>query len=340
MGKLSGIKKALDMSKEARMKRARDMGFDTDNVYTHSGRSFDEIKKSGFVQGKYQDGGLFDGVFASPGDSSRYGGGDVETQFVFRRPVADSRDIDLDYDKSMATLKKEYPDESDEFYENLYEWAAEDRSDPWDNNILEQHGFADPGEASWEAQRLRGRIAADQAFDAISMSDEFGDTSVLIPAGSKARSVNAAFDPAKKDSANLLAGASAAAVGTGAMLGADDADASAQIIEYQQAQEVKRRGQQFLQRRRAKQDHFKGLREGIYKALELAEMPQQGLMALTRLGYDMATGNENALQNAARVATQRVDDTAQEFGDYVYDQTGSPAAATAGYVGANVLSPL
>lgn len=185
--------KGLDMSKEARMQRARDMGFDTDELYTHSGQRFEEIKPEG----------LFDGVFASYGDTSEHGGGDYETSFIFRRPVAGARDWSLDYDQSMETLKREYPGESDEFYDTLYEWAAEDKADPWgDENILENHGF-DAGEASWEAQRLRGRIAVDQGFDAIAMSDEHG-TSYLIPSGSKAKPIDSVFDPDESGSSNIM----------------------------------------------------------------------------------------------------------------------------------------
>lgn len=215
------IKKAedaglLDMSEAARMERARELGFDTENVFTHTGGEITQIDK----------GGLFDGVFAVSGDEGYGLGGDVETKFIFKNPVASSGDSDFDYDKAIQTLKKQYPNQSDEFYDDLYSWTAEDKADPWSNNILEDLGFDDPGEASWEAQRLRGRIAHDQGFDAVAMNDETG-TSYLIPSGSSARSIKAAFDPAKKESGNILASVIPAGIGLGA-LSFSSQDASAE----------------------------------------------------------------------------------------------------------------
>lgn len=100
-----------------------------------------------------------------------------------------------------------------------------------------------------------------------------------------------------------------------------------------------RRATAFLQRRRARNPQFQALKQAVFAGLEKLDMPQQGLMALGRLGHGLVTGDENALQNAAQVATQPIEQSAQQFGDYVYDETGSPAAATAGYVGANIASP-
>lgn len=70
----------------------------------------------------------------------------------------------------------------------------------WLSNAI---GVSDPGDASWELQRVRGRIAADLGFDAVDMYDETG-TSSLVLGGRNVRNVNAAFDPQFKDSSNLL----------------------------------------------------------------------------------------------------------------------------------------
>ena len=128
---------------------------------------------------------IFHGIFASPGDVSEYGG-KFNHRYIAKN-IAKSGDADLDYDKSIATLKKEYPDLDDDALNSLYEITAEDGNIfDLSNNPLEEFGYEDLGEASWEAQRIRGKIASDQGYDAIQMDDEFG-TSYLIPSGSSAK---------------------------------------------------------------------------------------------------------------------------------------------------------
>ena len=199
--------KDLPMDTASRMERAEYLGYDLGAPLEHSslGGPFQGFEEVGMK-------GNFDGVFASPAYSLK--GADESYTFVGRN-IADEGDADLDYDKAIETLKREYPGESEDFYDDLYDASAGDRFDPWDENILGKHGY-EPGEASWEAQRLRGRIARDQGYDAVAMDDEFG-VSYLIPAGSKARRVEAAFNPAKKESRNLLASLASGSVGLGAL---------------------------------------------------------------------------------------------------------------------------
>jgi hypothetical protein len=199
----------LPMDQASRMERAEYLGFNVDQTFTHGSPDeiIDEIKK-----GNGDPFNKFDGLFASEGDISEYGG-KFQHSLVARQPVADAGDVDLDYDKSIDFIKKEFPDADEDEIEDLYSIIAEDKNVfDMSSNPLERHGFDDLGEASWEGQRLRGQMANEQGFDAISMSDEFGE-SFLVPAGSKARNIKAAFNPANKDSANLLAGGAAAAVG-------------------------------------------------------------------------------------------------------------------------------
>ncbi len=209
------IAQSLPSDTASRMARAEEMGFDLDNPITSSGEDITEI-----VTGYNTPGGgvnRFDGVFGSAGDRSKHGAGDIDTTFVTRRPTAGSRDVDLNYDQSIKTIKREYPDATDAEIDLIYEIAAEERNIfDMGSNPFARFGYDDLGEASWEGQRIRGRIAADQNFDAITMIDEHGE-SYLIPAGSKARSIKAQFDPTKKNSANLLAGTAAAAIGLNAM---------------------------------------------------------------------------------------------------------------------------
>jgi hypothetical protein len=205
-----------------RMARAAEQGWNVADTYTHSGGDIKTINK----------GGLFDGIFASQGDESLHGFGDVDTTMIMRRPVAGRGDFDLDYDQAIKTIKSEYPSATDDEVDAIYELAARDKNIfDADINPFESRGFSDLGEASWEAQRIRGRIAADQGFDAIAMSDEHG-TSYLVPSGSQARSINADFNPANRESSNLLASVAgavpyvAAGLGGAAALAPEQAQAS------------------------------------------------------------------------------------------------------------------
>jgi len=203
----------LPMDASSRMERAKYLGFDVETILTHG--SPDEVITE-IRKGNGDPFNKFDGLFANKGEVSEYGG-KFQHSFIPERPIAGSGDIDIDYDQAMDFIKKQFPDADEDELDDLYKIIAEDKDVfDMDNNPLERFGFDDLGEASWEGQRLRGQLANSQGFDAISMSDEFGE-SFLIPAGSKARNINATFDPSKKGSGNLLAGVGGAAVGVSAM---------------------------------------------------------------------------------------------------------------------------
>jgi hypothetical protein len=142
-----------------------------------------EIKKGGL-------GNIFDGVFASVGDASEYGGKKQIQYKVDKNKLMSSGDSDVDYDSAISFIKEEYPGADEETVDALYEVIAEERNIfDMSVNPLEDFGFNDLGEASWEGQRLRGKLAVKQGFDAVEMDDEFG-TSILVPFGSKAEIIN------------------------------------------------------------------------------------------------------------------------------------------------------
>ena len=204
---LSAVDKGLDMSKEARMARAKAMGYDTETIYSTNSidEKLSEIKKKEDIGNL--GGGVFDGIFLLEGDEGGNRGYPYTHQFIAREDkVAGKRDRDLDFNKSMAYLTKEYGNDLDETeLERLYDLTAYDE-DIWDggNNVLEKIGYDDLGYASWEAQNIRGKLAIDQGFDLIAMQDEEG-ISYFAPYGSKIRSINAAFDPDNQSSSNILA---------------------------------------------------------------------------------------------------------------------------------------
>lgn len=213
----------LPMDAVSRAERAKYLGFDTETILTHGSpdKVINEIRK-----GNGDPFNKFDGLFASKGDISEYGGA-FQHSFITQRPIAGIGDTDIDYDQAMDFIKKQFPDADEDELDDLYKVIAEDKNVfDMDNNPLERFGFDDLGEASWEGQRLRGQMASEQGFDAISMSDEFGE-SFLIPSGSRVRNIDAEFNPAKKDSPKLLAGIGAGAIGLNSV-SPNEAQASAQ----------------------------------------------------------------------------------------------------------------
>ncbi len=186
-------------AKSQRIKKAERLGYN--NIVTHNGYEKDVTvrKRSGAFE-------KFDGIFASYGEESKYGNGAHETTFVLKEEaVAELGDTDLDYSKSMSFLKKEYPNLLPDQLARLYDLTADDENiwDEEDNNPLAEYGFSDIAEASWEYQNIRGKIAADQGFDAVEVDDEFG-TSVFIPFGSNAKKLSSSiFDNVDKHISSL-----------------------------------------------------------------------------------------------------------------------------------------
>jgi hypothetical protein len=165
--------------------------FDFDMPLTHE--SSDE-NFTGEITSKSKQGAfaLFDGVFSLHGDTgAALGKGGFEVTYYPRKgKVARMGDLDLDYDQAMETIKKEYPSANEDDLDSIYNLSADDDNIyDYDTNPLEEFGYDDLAEASWELQNLRGKIAVSQGYDAIEMSDENG-ISVMIPYGSKAITTN------------------------------------------------------------------------------------------------------------------------------------------------------
>lgn len=70
------------------------------------------------------------------------------------------------------------------------------------------------------------------------------------------------------------------------------------------------------------------------------DMPSQGVYGLMRGGYGVLSGEGDPMAQAARVAQQPIDQTSQQFGDWIFDRTKSPAGAALGYGVANLWGPI
>jgi hypothetical protein len=179
-----------------------------------------------------------------------------------------------------------------------------------------------------------------------------GDVLVSID-GKGLRYSDAAFAPAKKDSANLLAGTAAAGIGTGALLGSDEANASIlgrdeQALIEQAVAERSRRANRYIRRRQnggrspQLQKQINTLKAAIFAGLERMDMPMQFMQGQTAFMRSLAEGDgiQGALTEGLRQGMQPIEQNAYERGAEAADVTGSPAVGTAVNVLNQVVSPI
>lgn len=228
----------LDMSQNARLQRAKDMGFDTDNVYYH---------------GTFEDFNEFNEYAAdlksTTPDYSRFG-------FHFS-PIKDAAENRLNDIPEIAKREgRNVPANSSQVMETYLKYKnplrlSENRSGRWGAvdiyqaimNEAEIKGVKGVSDADIDAHyddafEINGEVFVDlydvqeqreairkwlssMGYDSIVYENDFegGGDSVIIFDPSNIRSVNAAFDPDKKDSSNLLASTGAGLVAGSAALG-------------------------------------------------------------------------------------------------------------------------
>ena len=129
-------------------------------------------------------GGVFDGMFASVGDWGNYGTGAQYFSDIPSDKVLSQHDLDydIDYQEVKSALEKSFRfDESD--FDTVWEAVIDDKSHKVDDDDMLRIFNSDSiGESSWEAQRIRGRVAKALGYQAVEMDDENG-TSYLIVSG-------------------------------------------------------------------------------------------------------------------------------------------------------------
>lgn len=204
MGKLSKLAKALDMSKKARMERAREMGFFDNTVYHGTA-----AKPSTTMP----DGNIFD-------EFKLWEGADP-TRSTVRSPVsklgvsvADQPDIA----ESFASLASRNGSEGSAVLPLRFRGDRVGRIDLDGSESNEEifGAVADSWKSGFDAIQFKNYTTPDGTKGSF----------VLVKDPSQLRSVNAAFDPSLKESGNLLAGVTGATVGIGALLQGEKAAAS------------------------------------------------------------------------------------------------------------------
>ena len=122
--------------------------------------------------------GLFDGVFASRDQQVANSHGNNLYQFDVPKDLI-LTDYDLKYNpdiKAWETLKELFPRATSKELDELWDVVIENRL-PEGPMVLGK----DPAEASWEGQRLRGKIAQRAGFKAVETPDEHGISYLVLP---------------------------------------------------------------------------------------------------------------------------------------------------------------
>lgn len=152
-----------------------------DVIELFHGSSVGQIKK-------IDDSGVFGGIFASPSEKSALSHGQNITRFEIPKEKILTQyhlDYEADYKNIEAFLKNQFPDANDEEIEAIHKAIVEDKgfysSSLEENRILELLGEDSIGEAGWQGQKIRGKLAKSLGFDAVEMADEHGVSYLLLP---------------------------------------------------------------------------------------------------------------------------------------------------------------
>lgn len=150
--------------------------------------------------------------------------------------------------------------------------------------------------------------------------------------------LSAAFDPEYKGS-NILGATAGTAGALGLLAAPEDASAMESPSLRSALEEAGVIGDTLVPTKRPLGERAMGVVDRILTGLEV---PQRGLQSLAATGYGLLSGEDfdTAVSRGADVVNQGVEESAREFGDYVFDLTGSPAAATAAYTTGILGSPL
>ncbi len=204
-----------DEKMQARLERAKAMGFDTNRVFRHG--SFE--KRIERIKSRFT---TFDGLFAlGDGIPAQGAGGSIHKYLA--KTIFEHRDFnDAIWEDNLAKYKQviaaetgenldNYDDDVQEqlldliteysFVNDLSEFEDGELTTPeWLRSFV---GYSDAADASWELQRLRGKVALAYGADAVAMYDEYGTSYLLLPTNG-VRNLYADFDPNKANESGLF----------------------------------------------------------------------------------------------------------------------------------------
>lgn len=189
-------KSGLDMSEAARMQRAKDMGFDVENVMLHgTNNEFDAFDPNKYGE-NFGDAASKYGAFFTNSEkqANRYGDNIGEYLIGGKLKNINARN-EIEEDYKYLVGKGEFNGSFDDF---INDFAEKDPYGYYELGALE-NGLSSAKKEGFEGVNI----------DFSGMPNIYGSKqNVRVAFDPKnIRSVNAAFDPAKKESSNLLAGA-------------------------------------------------------------------------------------------------------------------------------------
>ena len=228
----------LPMDTASRMERAKFLGFDPDSMFTHEHGYRNPTPEYEIQDIRAGDDTVFDGLFTfgkEPIDLDN----PSKNKFLAKKH-ADHRDFDDAAYKGRDKVDKVLGEELHGFDDMTSEQkgtirsivreeeSIEDYIDYSDFSLpewMDEALYVDTDTASWEMQRIRGRVAKDLGFDAVDMKDETGISTLMLDTNG-VRNVNASFNPVNKSGKGLLASVAGGAVGLGALAQSDKSAAS------------------------------------------------------------------------------------------------------------------
>ena len=186
------------------MDRARALGFDVDTVYTHRSRNTPDYLQE--INPKND----FGGIFSLANDDAGENYGKYKHEFLLKGDIANN--IADEYSDSL--LKKNFKEivghnSSRKISSNdmdIIRYALDNQTlfmdDP--DKLYELFRSFDDVDSFVAMRKTIGELSRKKGYGAVKIEDEFGDSTMLLH-GNKVRYKNAAFDPMKKESSNLLA---------------------------------------------------------------------------------------------------------------------------------------
>lgn len=139
--------------------------------------------------------GLFGGLFvAAERDVARSHGPVLHAVELEDEQILTQHTLsyDADYERVKAIVEANISTADEEEFDAVWDVIVEDKSlfrtDIDEERLLSIFRSGDLGAASWEAQRIRGLIAAALGFQAVEMNDEHGTTVLVLP-GTEIRAI-------------------------------------------------------------------------------------------------------------------------------------------------------
>tara|TARA_R100000808_G_C2152543_1_gene162046 strand:- start:4021 stop:5112 length:1092 start_codon:yes stop_codon:yes gene_type:complete len=200
MGKMPKMSKEVedivDASKrdnitvESDQKRKKLMTQETVEIYHNSPN-----KEFANIDSEYH-GNKFSGFFGNEGGSDH--GGNYSFKFdIPKNEILDHYDFThtIPYEKTKSAVEKvakenELEIDSD-LIDELWEYIAEEKNvfqhlKDYETNLFDEDmlfkltGYIEPGEASWQLQKMRGEVAKELGYSAVEMYDEYGTSTLII----------------------------------------------------------------------------------------------------------------------------------------------------------------